>query len=109
MSAEGEGRALRRNIGIYIGVWCALMILLLLTAGSAYLRLGIWNVVVNMAIAALKTACVALVYMRLRRAVPLLRLVAALALLTLAVLFGLSHTDFMTRTTLAAPWQVPPR
>jgi cytochrome c oxidase subunit 4 len=102
---SSEGRiAWRRNLL----VWAALMVLLLLTVASTWLRLGAWNSVLNLAIATLKALLVAIFFMRLRRASALLRLVAAAALLALAVLFGLSHTDYATRSMQSAPWQKPP-
>ena len=89
-------------------VWLALMILLLLSFGSAWLRLGTWNSVINLAIAAVKALLVALFFMHLRSASALLRLTVATALLTLALLFGISHSDYATRVMHRAPWQSPP-
>ena len=90
-------------------VWIALMVLLLLTFGSAYLKLGVWNGVINLAIAVAKALLVAIFFMHLRGASALLRIVAGAALLTLALLFGISHTDYATRVILRAPWQTPPQ
>jgi cytochrome c oxidase subunit 4 len=50
---------------------------------------------------------VALVFMRLRQAPALLRLAALAGLVMLALLFGLSGTDYATRTEIPAPWQKP--
>lgn len=86
-------------------VWCALMALLLLTFGSAWLKLGAWNSVLNLAIAAVKALLVAIFFMHLRRAPALLRIVAATALLMLALLFGLTRTDYATRVMDPAPLQ----
>lgn len=103
MSSE-LNRAYRRSIL----VWLALMVLLLLTFGSAYLRLGEWNSVINLAVAATKALLVVVFFMHLHRASALLRIVAAAALLTLALLFGLSHADYATRVMHRVPWQTPP-
>lgn len=100
-----ESPAYRRSIL----VWAALMVLLLLTFGSAYLKLGTWNSAINLAIAAVKALLVAAFFMHLRSASSMLRIVAATALLTLALLFGLSRPDYATRTINRAPWQTPPR
>lgn len=89
-------------------VWGSLMALLLLTFGSAYLKLGSWNSVINLAIAVAKAFLVAIFFMHLRNASTLLRIVAVMALLMLALLFGLSQTDYVTRAIHQAPWQVPP-
>lgn len=90
-------------------VWITLMLLLLLSFGSAYLKLGVWNSVINFAIAMVKALLVAIFFMHLRGASGLLRIVAATALLTLALLFGISHSDYATRVMHRAPWQTPPQ
>lgn len=104
MTTEETRREYRRSILI----WAALMILLLLTFGSAWLKLGAWNSVINLAIAVAKAALVAVFFMRLRGAGATLRIVSVTALLTLALLFGLSHADYATRPVERAPWQSPP-
>lgn len=92
-----------------VKVWAGLIVLLLLTFGSSYLKLGVWNGVINMFIAAAKALLVALFFMHLRSARGMLRVVATTALFTLALLFGLSHADYGTRVMHRAPWQTPPR
>lgn len=103
MNSE-PGRAYRRSAL----VWVALMVLLLLTFGSAYLKLGAWNSVINLGIAAAKALLVGVFFMHLHRSSTMLRIVAAVAMLTLALLFGLSHADYATRVMYRAPWQAPP-
>jgi len=87
--------------------WLALLVLLATTAGCALLRLGWLNTVISLAIALAKALLVAIVFMRLRRAPALLRLAAVAGAVMLALLFGLSMTDYATRTELRAPWQQP--
>jgi cytochrome c oxidase subunit 4 len=87
--------------------WIALMALLATTAGCALLRLGWLNTAISLAIALAKALLVAIVFMRLRRAPALLRLAAVAGAVTLVLLFGLSSTDYVTRTELKAPWQQP--
>jgi cytochrome c oxidase subunit 4 len=90
-----------------IVTWAALLALLALTAGSALLQLGWWNSVLNLLIALAKGVLVVLVFMRLRRSHALVRIAAVTGLVTLAVLFGLSATDYATRERVPAPWQTP--
>jgi cytochrome c oxidase subunit IV len=78
--------------------WIALLILLAITCGSAYLRLGAFNTWVNFVIAAAKALLVAWIFMHLQRSAPLVRLVAAAGLVWLTILVGLSAADFLTRT-----------
>ena len=87
--------------------WIALMALLATTAGCALLRLGWLNTAISLAIALAKALLVAIVFMRLGRAPALLRLAAVAGVVTLVLLFGLSLTDYVTRTALKAPWQQP--
>ncbi|MBP0588320.1 cytochrome C oxidase subunit IV family protein [Paraburkholderia sp. LEh10] len=90
-----------------VKIWVALVALLLLTFGSSYLKLGAWNSVLNLFIAVAKALLVAIYFMNLRRASPILRIASVTALLMLAVLFGLSGTDYSTRTVRGTSWQAP--
>lgn len=92
-----------------VKVWIALLVLLALSAGSAWLRLGAWNSVANLGIAVLKALLVALFFMRLAGGgALLLRTVALTALFTLALLLALSGADYATRALFRAPWDQPP-
>jgi cytochrome c oxidase subunit 4 len=88
----------------YGRTWLALMALLALTLGSAYLPMGPWNTIANTAISCAKALLIALFFMHLRHAGALLRVAALTALVWLALLFGLSSTDYATRTVSPAPW-----
>lgn len=87
--------------------WLALLALLVLSAGSAWLRLGWINTAIGLAVATVKALLVALVFMRLRLGHPLLRLTALAGLTTMALLFILSGADYATRGEVPAPWQQP--
>ncbi|MDD5328616.1 MAG: cytochrome C oxidase subunit IV family protein [Sulfuricella sp.] len=78
-------------------VWLALLALLLLTLGSAYVPLGRFNTTLHLAIAATQAALVLLFSMHLRTAHPLLRAVAAVGFFGIAILIALSLADVMTR------------
>jgi cytochrome c oxidase subunit 4 len=81
----------------YVLVWVALMCLLLLTLGSAFVPLGALNSAVNLAIAVAKALLVVFFFMHLRTGHYVLRLVAAAGFFWLAILIGLSLTDFLVR------------
>jgi len=87
--------------------WLALMLLLAATFGLAHLRLGTLNVVASFGIAAIKVVLVALFFMHLRRASARVMLAAVVGLVWLALLFGLSGTDYATRGTTPAAWDAP--
>jgi cytochrome c oxidase subunit 4 len=89
------------------GVWLALMLLLALTCASAFARLGAWNSVANLVIAAAKVLLVALWFMHLRTSSAVIRIYAVTALFALALLFGLTATDYQTRDLHAAAYQQP--
>jgi cytochrome c oxidase subunit 4 len=78
-------------------VWIALLCLLALTCGSAFIPLGSMNLIANVVIAAIKAVLVAVFFMGLGRRGPLVRLVAIAGLVWLAFLVALSVNDFATR------------
>ena len=87
----------RPGAGALIGVWLALLLLLAVTAASSRVNLGWVNLVVNLVVAAGKTALIAIFYIRLRGSLGAVRVVIVVALLIFSLLFGLSMADFLTR------------
>lgn len=87
--------------------WVGLMLLLAATLATSYIPLGPWNTAINMAISCAKTALIALVFMNLKGSPALPRLAAIVGLAVLALLFGLSWTDFGTRSAAPAAWAPP--
>jgi cytochrome c oxidase subunit 4 len=98
---------MRREYVRYLWSWLALMLLLTLTAGSAYLHLGAWNFVVNIVIAIAKAGLVATLFMHLKSSSGLIRIYAGIGLYMLALLFVVSASDYATRQVHSAPWQEP--
>jgi caa(3)-type oxidase subunit IV len=90
-----------------VGVWLALITLLAITTSSAYIPMGIWNGVANFSIAAVKVLLVAYFFMHLHADRPVLRIVAIAGLFTLALLLGLTASDYAARVRYPAPWQAP--
>jgi cytochrome c oxidase subunit IV len=78
--------------------WAALIGLLMATLGLAYLPLGAGNLVVALAIATAKGLIVAAVFMKLAGPPSLRWVFAGAGLFWVAFLFGLSMTDYATRT-----------
>jgi cytochrome c oxidase subunit 4 len=91
----------------YFLTWLALMILLALTFGSSYIPMGPWNTVANTGISCVKALLIAIFFMHLRNAGALLRIAAFTGLVFLALLFGLSSADYVTRSVSPAPWSAP--
>jgi cytochrome c oxidase subunit 4 len=98
---------MRRTDTPLVLVWVGLLVLLVATAGSAFVRLGAWNSVLNLGIAAIKAGLVMLFFMRLRTSHALVRLAAATGIATLAILFALLGSDYATRENAPAPFQAP--
>jgi cytochrome c oxidase subunit 4 len=92
--------------------WLALLTLMMLSLGSAYLRLGSGNIVASLLIASIKTAIVAWWFMHLRVESATLRTTALVALFMLALLSSLSGVDYSTRradpAAVQAPQQIEP-
>ena len=78
-------------------VWIALLVLLSMTVGSAYVPLGAFNTAINMAIAAAKVALIVLFFMQLRSASALLRLASLAGVFWLVFMFALTAGDYLTR------------
>jgi cytochrome c oxidase subunit 4 len=79
--------------------WAGLLALLAATLALGYVPMGRGNLVAGLGISVLKLILVAVVFMKLPRSAPLTRFAAAAGLFWLALLFALSATDYLTRTT----------
>ncbi len=87
----------------YFLVFGALIALTITTVGVANIDLGPLNTVAALLIAALKASLVILFFMHVRYSKPIIGLVVFAALLWLAILIGLTLSDFMSRPWLASP------
>ena len=82
---------------VYVLVWLALLALLALTIGSAFLSLGWANTPLNLAISVTQAALVMLFSMHLRSAHPLMRIIAVIGFFGIAILITLSLFDVLAR------------
>jgi cytochrome c oxidase subunit 4 len=87
--------------------WLALIALLLASLGSAYVSLGVGNLVAGLVIATIKAGIVVWLFMELRRASAMTRIAAAVGLAMLILLMALSSSDYATRIVEPARWQAP--
>jgi cytochrome c oxidase subunit 4 len=78
-------------------VWLALLVLLGITVGSAYIPLGAGNGIINYGIAAAKVALVLIFFMHLDRSRALIRLAALSGVFWVLFMFSLSFGDYLTR------------
>ena len=107
-----DERRFARTARMLCATWIVLLALMLASLGSAYLKLGPWNMVSGLVIATIKAALVAWLFMRLRESGPLIRLVAVVGLGVWCILIALSGVDYETRSQTPAavqrPQQLPP-
>jgi len=102
-----DARDFHRTARMLAIAWIALLALMLTSLGSAYLKLGPWNMVAGLVIAAIKAAIVAWLFMRLREAGRLIRAVAVVGLGVWVILIALSGIDYETRSMTPAAVQRP--
>jgi cytochrome c oxidase subunit 4 len=82
---------------VYVLVWLALLVLLAVTVGSAYLSLGWANTPLNLLISVTQAALVMFFSMHLRSAQPLMKIIAVIGFFGIAILITLSLFDVLTR------------
>ena len=82
---------------VYVLVWLTLLALLAVTVSSAFVPLGWANTPVNLAISVTQAALVMLFSMHLRFAHPLLKVIAVIGFIGIAILIILSLFDVLTR------------
>ena len=108
MAEQGRApSAFARTGRTLLVTWLALLVLMLSSLGSAYLKLGPWNMIAGLLIATIKAALVAWLFMRLREAGALIRLVAVAGLGVWFILVALSGVDYETRSRTPAAVQRP--
>lgn len=81
----------------YVGVFAALMVLLIASAWVAQYSFGEWNLIVAVGISVAKTALIMLFFMHLIHASRLTRLIALGGLLWFGFLIILTFSDYGTR------------
>jgi cytochrome c oxidase subunit 4 len=82
---------------IYWRNCAALMLLLALTWIIGYINLGMFNVIVALAIAIIKALLVALFFMHIKGSSRLLHLAATVGVIWLLIMLSLTLTDYFTR------------
>jgi cytochrome c oxidase subunit IV len=100
-------REFKRHAFKLLLAWLALLVLMLSSLGSAYLSLGVGNLIAGVAIATVKSSIVALLFMRLARSSATVRLVAVVGIAMWLLLAGLSGVDYATRSRQPAAFQLP--
>jgi cytochrome c oxidase subunit 4 len=82
---------------IYWRNCAALMLLLALTWIIGYINLGMFNVIIALAIAIIKALLVALFFMHIKGSSRILHLAATVGVIWLFIMLSLTLTDYFTR------------
>jgi cytochrome c oxidase subunit IV len=90
-------------VGVYIGVFVALLCLTALTTGVAYIDLGAFNTVAALTIAVIKMLLVVLFFMHVKYAHGLTKIVIICGFFWLGIMITLSLSDELTRG-----WEINP-
>jgi cytochrome c oxidase subunit 4 len=88
---------------IYFRVWVALLALLGLTTGLAYIPMGWFNTFSSVTIAFAKAILIVLFFMHVKYKGRLISVFVCAGLFWLAILFSLSLGDYFTRSWLPQP------
>ncbi|GAB2560719.1 hypothetical protein ISP15_16005 [Dyella jejuensis] len=92
------------SLGSHLWVLAALLVLLAASACLSRLPLGWWVLVISATVAVAQALLVLVVFMRLKSAHPMLRIIAVMSFTWPLLLVALSLGDAMTRSLLHAPW-----
>ena len=90
-------------IRTYIKVWTALLALLALTVGAAYIHLGPFNTITAISIAVTKAVIIALYFMHLRYSPRLTWVFAGAGFFWLLLLFTFALGEYATRRYMPPP------
>ncbi len=88
-------------VGSYVGIFAALIALTALTIGLSFVHLGALHTPVGLLIAFTKATLVTLFFMHLLHAGRLPWLIAAAGVFWLAIMIGLTLSDYLTRSWMA--------
>ena len=100
ISQTGEHSVHITPLRVYLGIGAALLVLTALTIGVSQIHLGPWNIVVALAIAAIKATLVAFFFMHLFYDNKFYFLVLTIGILFLAIFIGFTMIDTMRRGDL---------
>lgn len=84
-------------VRMYLLIWGVLIALTITTVVVAEIELGEWNVVVALTIAVIKATLVVLYFMHVKESSGLTKLVVIAGLFWMAILFGLTFNDYLSR------------
>lgn len=90
-------------LGVYLGIFGALMALSAITVAVAWVDLGTLNILVALGVAVLKATLVVLYFMHLKYSSKLTWIVVASGMFWLVILLGMTMVDYLTRGWMVSP------
>ena len=100
---HGEGHGHISPKSMYYTIFGTLMVLTAVTVGVAFINLGILNFPVAISIAIFKATLVILFFMHVKYSSRLTKMIVGMAFFFLAILFGLTLTDYLSRGWHTSP------
>jgi cytochrome c oxidase subunit 4 len=91
------------RVGTLFTVFGALFVLTILTAVVAFFDLGFLNTPIALGIALFKASLVVWFFMGVRWNTPLTKVVVVAGLFWLLIMFGLTMSDYLTRSWIGVP------
>jgi len=91
------------SLGVYLGIFGALMVLTAVTVGVAYVDLGSLNILVALGVAVFKASLVVLYFMHLKYSSKLTWIVVGAGVFWLAILLSITMVDYLTRGWMVNP------
>ncbi|MHB8303907.1 MAG: cytochrome C oxidase subunit IV family protein [Acidobacteriaceae bacterium] len=82
---------------VYVAIFLIMLVLVLLMTGMSYIDLGIFNVVILLAIATFIASLDVLFYMHIRYSSRILKMTIVAGLFTFMLLIALTMTDYISR------------
>src|ERR1700733_13741949 len=101
--SSGSEHAPITPIPVLVGVFLALLVCTVLTVPVAKQDLGVLNTAAALGIAAVKASMVVLIFMGVRHNTPLIKVAAVSGILWLAIMFGVTMSDYLTRSWSGVP------
>ena len=94
------------SVRLYLIIFAALMVLLVVTVAAAFVHLGPLNLTVALAIAGVKALLVVLFFMHVIHSSRLTKVFVLASLLWLMILFGITFADYLSRdwTPVSRGW-----
>jgi cytochrome c oxidase subunit 4 len=101
--SSGQGQGHIAPVGMYIGIFLALMVLTIVTWAVTFLDLGEFNLFAAMAIAITKASLVILFFMHVYWSPKIIKVSVGMSFFFLIIMLMMVMTDYLSRPTRGLP------